>query len=231
MRKARMIGLVGLMTVGALVGTVRAEEAPAMPVTTTTPPLPAAPPRARERRVLVSVSFLPMALGTFTASYGGMRIPSDAAFAPGASATVGYQVVRRYLSVGVAPQVIWNVGTKVDPSGAGNAVVMSKEIDVMARVVGSLPLAEGISVYLEVLPGYSLIMPSEGNTAKGPVLAAGVGIAMDLTDRLFVNLSGGVQRGFATRVDTSVIEMKTTKVTTDVRADYYRVALGVGMRF
>jgi hypothetical protein len=223
MRKARMIGLVGLMTVVSLAGTARAQQE--TPVATTSPaPVP-------QRKIEVGVSFLPMALGTFTASYGGMRIPSDAAFAPGVAITAGYQIIPRYLSLGLAPQAIWNVGTKVDPSGAGNAVIMSTEFDVMARVVGSLPLVDTIAIYAEVLPGYSLIKPSEGNTAKGFVIAGGVGIAMDLTDQLFVNLGAGYQHGFATRTDTSVIMGVKTQVTTDVQSEYYRVALGVGMRF
>jgi hypothetical protein len=222
MRKASTIGLVGL-TLVALAGTVRAQEV--MPTATTS----AAP--APVRRLEVGVAFLPMSLGKFTAVYGGMRLPADAAFAPGVSISAGYQIIPRYLSVGLAPQVIFNVGTKEDPTGAGLPVVMSREIDIMARVVGSLPLVDTIAIYAEALPGYSLIMPSEGNTAKGLVLAGGVGVVMDLVDRMFINLGAGYQRGFATRTDTSVNEGVTSMVTTDVQTEYWRVALGVGMRF
>ena len=172
-----------------------------------------------------------MSLGKFTAVYGGMRIPADAAFAPGVSISAGYQIIPRYLSVGLAPQVIFNVGTKEDPTGAGLPVVMSREVDIMARVVGSLPLVDTIAIYVELLPGYSLILPAEGNTAKGFVLAGGAGVAMELSDRMFVNLGAGYQQGFATRTDTSVSAGVATKVTTDVRTEYWRVALGVGMRF
>ena len=226
MRKAITMGLVGLLTVVALAGTVRAEEATAPPVATTsgTPPAPV-------RRLELGVAFLPMSLGKFSASYGGMRIPADAAFAPGVSVSVGYQIVPRYFSVGLAPQAIFNVGTKEDPTGAGNKVVMSREFDFMARLVGSLPLVETITVYAEVLPGYSLIKPSDGNTAKGFVIAGGVGVAMDLSDAMFVNLGVGYQHGYQSRTDTSVIEGMTSKVTTDVKTEYWRVALGVGMKF
>ena len=79
MRTASTIGLVGL-TLVALAGPVRAEEATAPPVATTS----AAGP-APFRRLEVGVAFLPMSLGKFTAVYGGMRIPADAAFAPGFS--------------------------------------------------------------------------------------------------------------------------------------------------
>jgi opacity protein-like surface antigen len=224
MRKASTIGLVGL-TLVALAGTVRAEEATAPPVATTSAASP-----APVRRLEVGVAFLPMSLGKFTASYGGMRIPADAAFAPGVSISVGYRIFR-YLSVGLAPQAIFNVGTKEDPTGAGLPVVMSTEYDLMARLVGLLPLVETITIYGELLPGYSLIKPSEGNTAKGFVLAGGVGVAMDLSDAMFLNLGVGYQQGYQTRTDTAVIEGETTKVTTDVQTEYWRVALGVGMRF
>ena len=143
-----------------------------------------------------------MSLGKFTASYGGMRIPADAAFAPGVAVSVGYQVIPKYLTLAFAPQAIFNVATKEDPTGSGNPVVPSREYDFMARVVGSLPLVETISVYLEVLPGYSLIKPSAGDAAKGFVIAGGAGVAMDLTDRRFVNLGVGYQAGFQSRVDT-----------------------------
>ena len=58
---------------------------------------------------------------------------------------------------------------------------------------------------------------------------------MDLSDRLFVNLAGGYQKGFQTRTDTSRFMMDGMQivkmVTTDVSFSYYRVALGVGARF
>jgi hypothetical protein len=218
-----MITLVSL-TLVVLAGPARAQEAPATPVATTLPPEPAPPPRAR--RIELGVSFLPMSLGTFTASYGGMRIPGDAAFAPGVSLSAGYAIVPRYLSVGLAPQVIFNVGTKEDPSGSGNPVIMSRELDIMARVVGSLPLVDTIAVYAELLPGYSLIKPSDGDPAKGFVLAGGVGVAMDLTERMFVNLGVGYQRGFQSRIDTGM----TGDVKTDVTTEYWRGALGLGWR-
>ena len=100
----------------------------------------------------------------------------------------------------------------------------------MGRLVGSLPLVETITVYAEVLPGYSLIKPSDGNTAKGFVIAGGVGVAMDLADAMFLNLGVGYQQGYQTRTDTSVIEGMVSKVTTDVQTEYWRVALGVGMK-
>ena len=247
MRKASTMSLVGLMTLVALAGTARARElawnapaaAPPVPAAPAAPPVaaaaaepaPAAP--APDRRFHVGVAFLPMSLGTFTASYGGMVLPGDAALAPGVSISAGYQIVPKYLSVGLAPQVIFNVGTKEDPTGAGNVPVMSTEYDFMARVVGSLPLVEGIALYAEALPGYSLVKPSAGNPATGFVVAAGGGVAMDISDRTYVNLGVGYQWAFMSRTDTNV--SPTTGVTTmrksDVKPEYWRIALGVGFRF
>jgi hypothetical protein len=224
MRKASTIGLVGLLTVVMLGGTARAQE-PA-PVAT------AAPAPEPVRKWQVNLSFLPMSLGTFTASYGGMRLPADAAFAPGFGASVGYQVIAKHLSVGLAVQRIANVGVKEDPSGAGNLAVMSAELDLMARIVASLPIVETITLYAEVLPGYSLIMPEAGNTAKGAVIAYGGGAMMDLGSRMFVNVGVGYQEGFQKRTDTNTrMDGTKTTVTTDVKTEYWRIALGLGVKF
>jgi hypothetical protein len=236
--------LVGLLTSVATVATANAQgpipvpPAAATPAVVPPPPapeplmVPAAepPPPPKPRRLEVGLSFLPMSLGKFSAVYGGMPITADAALAPGGVVTVGYEVIRGLL-VGIAPQYLFNVGTKEDPSGAGNAVVMSRELDLMFRVKYAYEIVETIRLYAEVLPGYSLVLPANGDPAKGFVIAAGGGAAMDLGDRLFVNLGFGYQWGFQQRTDTSVRMGVTTKTTTDVNTDYYRIALGVGMRF
>jgi hypothetical protein len=214
MRKAiTQLGLVGL-TLVALAATARAQET--MPVATTSAA------EAPRRRLHLGVSFLPMSLGTFTSVYGGMRIPADAAFAPGVAVSVGYEVVRG-LSLGIAPQVLFNVGTKEDPTMSGVPVIMSREIDAMFRVAYAYPIVDTIRLYGELLPGFSLVMPSSGDVARGPVFAFGVGAMMDLGDRTYVNLAGGLQWGFQTRTADGV--------KTDAKTEYIRVALGVGWRF
>ena len=234
---------VGLLTSVATAATANAQgpipvpPAAATPAVVAPPPAPEPlmvpaepPPPPKRRRLEVSLSFLPMSLGKFSAVYGGMPITADAALAPGVSPSVMFEVVQG-LSVGVAPQYLFNVGTKEDPSGAGNAVVMSREVDLMARIKYAYEIVETIRVYAEVLPGYSLILPANGDPAKGAVIAVGGGAAMDLGDRLFVNLGLGYQWGFQQRTDTSVRMGVTTKTTTDVNTDYWRIALGVGYRF
>src|SRR4051812_1535067 len=116
MRKAiTQLVLVGL-TLIAMAATARAQEM--------TPVAATSAAEAPHRRLQLGLSFLPMSLGTFSAVYGGMPISADAAFAPGVAVAVGYEVVGG-LSLGIAPQVLFNVGTKEDPTMAGVPVVMS----------------------------------------------------------------------------------------------------------
>jgi hypothetical protein len=190
--------LAGLILL-ALAATARAEE-----------------PVAAQRRLELGVSLLPMALGKFIASPGGMTITADAAFAAGIGVSASY-VVTRGLSIGLAPQAIFNVKVKEDDGAA------AKEIDVLARVAYTLPLADGIGIYVEALPGYSLIIPPAGDTAKGLVLAGGAGAAMDVTDRVFATLGVGYQVGLQKRSEGGM--------DVDVRTRYVRVGLGGGMRF
>jgi len=226
MRKASMfLGLVGLMSV-ASAGAARAQEASPVAVTSAAP--------AKERKLQVSLAFLPMSLGKFSAVYGGMPSTLDAAFAPGVGLSVGYEVVRG-LTVGLAPQAIFNVKPKEDP--ISTSPPSSKEVDVMARIAYAFPLADTIAIYGEVLPGYSLIQPSAGNTAKGFIIGLGAGLTMDLTNRTFVYFGAGYQWGYQSRTDTTLVKDMMTgattekKVVNDVKTDYLRVALGVGWRF
>jgi hypothetical protein len=237
MRKASMqfgikigmkIGMVGLMVV-ATAGTVRAQDST----------VAAASAPAPVRRMQVSLVFLPMSNGSFTAVYGGMPATLDAAFAPGGAISVGWDVKRGLLfdgdrvTVGLAPQVLFNVKPKEDPISTDPAAAI--EIDAMARVAYSYSFTDTIAIYGAALPGYSLVKPKIGDPAKGLVFGFDIGAIMGLTERTFVSLGGGYQWGFQTRTDTSRMTVdgmeKVTKVTTDVRPEYWRVALGVGVRF
>jgi len=228
MRKAStLLGLWGLMA-AASASTARAQEATATPVAVTS----AVP--ANKGRLHLGLSFLPMSLGKFSAVYGGMPSTLDAAFAPGASLSVGYEVVRG-LTLGIAPQAIFNVKPKEDPITTSPPA--SKEVDLMARVAYAYPFADTIAIYGEVLPGYSLVLPAAGNPAKGFVIGVGGGLTMDLTARTYINLGAGYQWGFQSRTDTTLVKDMMTgtttskKVVNDVKTEYIRVALGGGWRF
>ena len=179
----------------------------------------AAPARAQNdppRRIEVGLSLLPMGLGKFSAAPGGMAFTADAAFSVGFSLQAGYALLPG-LTVGLAPQGFFNVKPK-EQGGAG-----AQEYDAMARVAYALRPVDTIALYAEVLPGYSLILPPDGDAAKGFVLGAGVGAAMDLSDRVFASLGVGYQVGFQ--------KLPAKDMSADVKTRYVRVALGVGTRF
>jgi hypothetical protein len=176
----------------------------------------AAPPESFYPRLQFGASFLPMAVGKFTSTPGGMTTTADAAFAYGVAVSGNYMVLPG-LSVGLAPQVVLNVKAKDDPGDA------AKEVDLMARLAYTFPVVDTISLYAEVLPGYSLIIPQDGDTAAGLVLAFGVGGIMDLSRLAFVSMGGGYQVGFQ--------KLPAMDMNAEVRTKYVRVALGGGVRF
>ncbi|MES1209735.1 MAG: hypothetical protein ABUS79_27695, partial [Pseudomonadota bacterium] len=167
--------------------------APAEPVESAS--TAAAPPPAAQRRFDLVLSLLPMEGGKYTTPLGlGETVTTDASFAYGISLNFNARVFRG-LSVGVAPQAIWNVQPKVSPSQL-MSLGASKEYDLLLRLAYTQPLVDGISVYAEALPGYSVLTPPMGKGAKGAVVAFGVGVTMDLTDRIFASIGAGYQVGF-----------------------------------
>ena len=221
MRKVSM--LVGLSLV-ALAATARAQEAAPTAATAAPPatnvataPEPAATqPAAPPRRIQVGLSLLALGVGSLTASPGGMMTTQDTIFTGGLGLSLGYTLIPG-LTVGIAPQVIFEVQPKVGNEPA------SRQYDLMARVAYAFPVVETIAIYVEVLPGYSFIVPPDGEMPKGLVLGFGGGAAMDLTDRISVNLGVGYQIGFQkVSLDDRVSDAKTS---------YLRVALGVGTKF
>ena len=187
MRKAStLVGLVGLTSV-ALAAPAFAQDA-----TTVAPGTGATPVH---RKLEVGLSFLPMSLGRFKANYGSNYITTDAQFSPGVSLSAGYEVLPG-LSLGVAPQRLFEVASKTDPTMSGTKVTQYSEYDLLARISYGYEVVETIRLYAEVLPGYSVLTPSAGHAAKGFVLAMGGGCAIDVGARVFVNLGAGYQIGF-----------------------------------
>jgi hypothetical protein len=222
--------LVGLFLF-VMAGSASAEEKP----TATPPDAPPSPPTASvpatdnvaaapapprsgtsdSRRFEVGLAFLPMALGKFTFSPGGAPKTVDAAFAYGAGVSASYRVWKG-LFVGVAPQYTFNVKDKTTSE-------VAKQLDLLARVAYAYRPVDTIAVYAEVLPGYSMIYPPAGFTAKGFVIAVGAGVAMDLSDRYFANIGGGYQIGYQNRPENGL--------TLETRTKYVRVTMGGGVRF
>jgi len=157
-----------------------------------------------------------MALGRFISTPGGMRADQQAAFAAGAGISVGYEILPG-LSVGLAPQYIYNVKVKDE---AGSA---AKELDAMARIAYTYTLTEGTGLYAEVLPGYSIILPPDGSKPAGFVVAAGVGAILDMGEHAFANFGAGYQLGFQ--------NVATDAGTSQTRTKFVRISIGGGYRF
>jgi hypothetical protein len=182
----------------------------------------AAPVQTEEpakRKLQVGLGFVPAALGTFKYNPDPTKtVTSDAAFAYGFSVSGGYEVLPN-LVVGVAPQVLFNVkekepNVKTDDSGG------VKQIDILARLAYEYPVVETIRVYAEALPGYSLIRNQSG--AKGLILAFGIGTAMDIGDRYFLNVGAGYQIGYQKWTENAI--------TYDTSTRFVRLVLGGGIR-
>jgi hypothetical protein len=202
-------------TAKAAVPASAAESAQAAPAEANVAAEPAATEQGNEpRKLQVGLSFLPMALGEYTYVKTTDPEAEDAYFAYGLGVSAAYEVLPGLL-VGLAPQLTFNVRPKTAPDGG-------KQLDVMARIAYSYRLPDGISVFAEVLPGYSMIMLKRGSAPKGMVVAFGAGLTMDLTDRYFVSVGAGYQIGF---------QNQSSAVTSENRSRYVRVALGGGMRF
>jgi len=218
MRKAST--LIGL-TLVALGAGARAEDrapAPAVPAAGVVDPVLGAPPPSERPRLRVGLSFLPMGLGKFTTPIGNAATEGDALFAYGFGLAADWRLIWGF-SAGIAPQRIYNVNYKVNPSqlAAPGAV---QETDYMARLAYTFPVADTIGVYLEALPGYSHITQTGGVDGTGFVFGFGAGADMDLWNGIFATLGAGYQLGF-----------QSLPMVGDYRTKYVRVNLGGGVRF
>jgi opacity protein-like surface antigen len=175
------------------------------------------------KRIEVSLAFLPMSRGQLTTPNGAMDATGDARFAYGVSLSATYRVIAG-LHLGIAPQVIYGVNYKVNPAGNGIALpASSTETDLMACVRYAFPIVDGITLYGEALPGSSSITHPGHPSSNGFVLALGGGAAMDMSDRIFINVGVGYQLGYQS--------LALSGMTRDSRSQFVRVALGVGARF
>ena len=212
MRKKSALVILGLLALG---GTARAEEGASVSLASE----PAAP---KHRKILVGASFLPMALGQYKFSDTFTTTAStDAYLAYGVGVSASYEVLPG-LFVGLAPQLIFNVQAKPADNVPYSPAMM--ELDLMARVAYGYRVVDTISVYAEVLPGFSDLIPSDdASPSRGFVLGFGVGCTVDMTDRFFLNIGGGYQIGFQNQ--------KEGIHTLELRTQYVRIAMGGGVKF
>jgi len=212
--KGVLVGL-SLLALGA---TARAEEP--SPTVAASGPTAEAP---RQRKLVLGLSFLPMANGKFKFSDTlTSTVTQEAYFAYAIGLSGSYEVLRG-LQVGLAPQLIFNVRPKPGENDTTTVSAM-KELDIMARVAYAYPLVEGLAVYAQALPGYSLIKPpGDAGLSKGFVVGFDVGAIAEMTDRTFINIGAGYQVGFQSQIQG--------KNPWELRTRYTRVAIGGGVRF
>src|SRR4029077_4933938 len=113
----------------------------------------------------------------------------DTSFAFAVMPVFDYLVLPNFF-VGIAPSYAFNVKPKDATGDAG------KELDIMLRLGGGLPVAEKIGVYGYAAPGYSVVSPPQGDSYKGLILGLHAGGMMDIASNLFVNAELGYHLGF-----------------------------------
>jgi hypothetical protein len=162
---------------------------------------------AVDRRTEAGFSLLSMPFGK-----GNGQV--DLAFAYGMGLSIGHAVFHG-LSVGVAPQVLFNI------KHAAQAPA-STQYDLLARIAYTFRLSARVSIYGEILPGYSIISHPTGDRATGSVIAYGAGGMVDVANRAFLNLAMGYQQGYQ-RIPLEGIDYWH-------RDQFWRLVLGVGWR-
>jgi hypothetical protein len=204
----------------ALAGSARAQDEAPAPVGDSAAPAPtpapetvaapAAPAAASDSKMQLGLNLLPMLIGKTKTDAGSF----DLAMAYGVGLSFGYAVIPG-LYVGVAPQALFNVKAKDVPDGATANTL--KEYDLMARVAYAYTVAPKVALYAEFLPGFSIVSGS-GDSAKGLILAGGVGGMLDVTDQVFVNVGVGYQYGL----------QKVSSAKDNV--SFLRIAVGAGVK-
>jgi hypothetical protein len=163
-------------------------------------------------------------VGSASAKLNGQSQSHDTEIAYGISAGFDYALAP-FLSVGVAPRLVFNVKSK--DAAAGTKA--DKEIDLRARVVGHLPVARGLEAYASLSPGYAFVLSSvDGvDAAKGFSIAGAAGVAYDITPQVFLSGEIGYQRAFT----GSDMTIAGQKVSSDLDLSYMHIGLGAGTRF
>jgi Outer membrane protein beta-barrel domain len=198
-------------------GTPAPGAVPAAPVdpAATPPPTatasggPAASASASKMRL--GVTLMPMPLGSLETNALGTATSVDSAIAFGIMPVFDYLVLPNVF-VGAAPSYTFNVKGK-DQTGDS-----SSQLDLLLRVGYGLPINEKLGLYGYGSPGYSIISPPQGDSAKGLVVGLHAGAMYDVASNLFLNGQVGYQLGFQKLSDT------------DFKSSFLQLGLGVGMR-
>ena len=214
-----------LCVAGLFMSSMARADAPTAPAAATANPDPAAAPPTTtatvgaaggaESKMRLGLTLIPMPFGSLKTNALGPDISTDTAFAFGIMPVFDYLVLPNFF-VGFAPSYTLNVKSK---DATGDA---AKELDLMVRIGGGLPVAEKIGVYGYLSPGYSILFPPEGDKPKGLMLGFHAGGMMDVAPNVFVNAELGYQLGF------QKVTFQGTDI--DLKSNHFQIGLGVGMR-
>jgi hypothetical protein len=213
-----MLGMAGVLATSL----ARAEEAPAAPA-----PEPAAPPptaraagpaahAAAESKMRLGITIVPMPFGSLKTNAFGADMSQGSAFAFGVMPTLDFRP-NPHVFVGLGPSYIVGVKPK-GTTGDGE-----KELDLMLRVGGGGSVAERVYVYGYVSPGFSIIFPPQGDSAKGPLVGFHAGALYDVVANFFVSAELGYQVGFQ--------KITNPLLTTESKAssNFFQIGLGAGI--
>jgi hypothetical protein len=166
---------------------------------------------ASASKMRLGVMLVPMPLGSLKTNLGGTDTSTDSAVAFAVMPVFDY-LVTPHLFVGVAPSYAFNVKGK---DAGGDA---ASQIDLLLRIGGEYALNDKLQLYGYGSPGYSIVKPSEGDSAKGLVVGLHAGAMMAVSTKLFLNGEVGYQLGFQKISDT------------DFKTNYLQIGVGIGMR-
>jgi hypothetical protein len=162
----------------------------------------------------LDASFTLSPSGQLASVMGNMQTSLGTGLAYGIAGHIGYRL-NEYLCLGFAPQYLFNIAANT--LGATTA----SEVDLFARVTGSIPLAPKIDLHAYVSPGLSMYNNSYG-TSPGFGIAGAVGAAFSITEQLHLLAELGYQTAFFNMTNTAGADLRTSFVTT---------TLGIGTRF
>jgi hypothetical protein len=177
---------------------------------------------ARRFSVQAQVELLPGGSSKDDLQEGGSRT-TDSAVTYAIAGTFEYTPIR-YVSVGVAPRLIFNAAGYPGGSEADD----EKELDLRVRIRGHYPVTSGIDIYAAIMPGYSFMLPPDGDsTYDGFALGGAVGATYDLSSRVFVGGEVGYQRAYTRSVARTGVLEHVFKWD----LSYPHIGIGAGVRW
>jgi hypothetical protein len=153
--------------------------------------------QAAPKNMHAGLRVMMLPLGTNKTELQGSSVDSDLAFAFGLSPFFDYTIIR-YLGIGLGPEFFLNVKGK---DYEGDA---SKALNLNLRIKGMYPVLDQMNAYLLLTPGYSIILPPEGDNPKGFNLGFAGGVDYNFTPMIGAFAEVGYILGFQ-----SVNDVKT----------------------